>query len=607
MKKRHIIYLIVFCLIVFASCKKDKIEVTGFTATEGTRIGVVRLSYEPVSDAEAYEIQRKNPETSIWEPLAYIKSWVPDHVYDDRGIGLTNNTLLPGQVYEYRMKAWPSGNASSPWCAVATGYIFAPSPRIWKVKYEPDAIPENDGTFTFTIKDKLPALLSNLTDRRVSIYRSKASTSNFQLLNYGNSIQGYDSTIYITCKEDNADAPYDYKLEISYNYSYAIVDANGSNLNGGQGTYIYKSLIITGDDIDEGGDSIQTVTYNMQNYNEINSSSTGAKDGVMMCKDGTTTYLAYLDNYSGLAGKPAIMKNTGSSWTNASGTLPTELLNDNSIDKFDFTVSAGIIYLAALGSDSIYIYKNNGTWSANMSTPVLHGTAKPDELNIAMLSNELYVSVMVDDNLKVFKYQGTEWIQAGGDVASGFLIDVNLQEIDGTLYLWYEEAQSGSTVGTLNIKHFNGSSWDNDLQWTKDGADNFDVVKAGSSLYFKCDGAGSGFSGGIFKVTSTSAVTSLEGADLKIIPEAITSDASGNIIATIITAGKTAADFQLGVYIYVGSAWKKVNDDFSETSFKWSSSGVQAINNDIHFVYGLKSSENGAGYSTVLKAKKYSK
>ena len=80
--------------------------VTGFNATEGTRI--IRLTYEPVSNAEAYGIQRKNLETNTWEQIGYFKSWVPDHVFDDRGLGLHNNTLIPGQLYEYQMRTYSS-------------------------------------------------------------------------------------------------------------------------------------------------------------------------------------------------------------------------------------------------------------------------------------------------------------------------------------------------------------------------------------------------------------------------------------------------------------------------------------------------------------------
>jgi uncharacterized protein (TIGR02145 family) len=251
MKNKQLIWLIAFFLFVITSCKKEEmLTITSFSATEGTRVGVVRLTYEPVAGANDYEFERRNPETNTWEQISYIVGWVHDHVYDDRGWSTLNYqyTLIPGQVYEYRMRAWPSpGEEPNPWSAIVTGYIFAPSPRMTEVKYEPDANPANNGSYTFTIKDKLPALLSNLIERNVSIYRSKASTSNFSQINHGYTsqdgyhIQGYDSTIYITFKYDNADASYDYKFEILYNYSYAVINEEGSNLNGGQGSYIYKS------------------------------------------------------------------------------------------------------------------------------------------------------------------------------------------------------------------------------------------------------------------------------------------------------------------------------------------------------------------------------
>jgi len=609
MKNKYIFWVVAFFLIVITSCQEEKtLNITNFTATEGTRVGLVRLTYEPISDAEDYEFQRKNPETDSWEQIAYIKGWVPDHLYDDQGYSFDNYSykLKPGEVYEYQMRAWASGDYSNPWCPVATGYIFAPSPRMTKVQYEPNENPEIAGTFTFTIKDPLPNNLSNLFDRTITIYRAKATTSDFISLSLNNDrVEGTDSTIYVTSNAENSDAPYDYKFEIAYNYSYAVVSEEGSNLNGGYADYIYQSLIITSDDIDDGG-SQEMVTYNIQNYNEINSSATGAKVGSIMCKDGSTVYLGYFDNWSLLDGTPALMKNTGSSWETAGGTLPTELLNDNSIDEFDFAVSDGTIYLAALSSDTLFVYKYDGSWSANLSTSILWGTTKPNYLNIALLNNELYLTVEQGEDIKVFKYESPNWVQVGSTIASGFYTDTKLKEIDGTLYIWYEGHVNGSTETSLFIKHLNGSNWDTDLQWTETSAVEFDVIKAGSDLYFKCGGLSSDFLGGIFKVTSTTTVTSLEKNELKIIPEAITSDAAGNIIATIMTAGATASDFQIGVYIYDGSVWKKVNDDFSEVSIHGNSSGVQTINNDIHFVYGLKSSENSSSNATILKAEKYS-
>jgi hypothetical protein len=602
MKRTYIFWILISILIAFLSCEEEEILVKAFTASEGTYVGVVRLTYKKASGVEGYEIQRKNQGTNSWEQIAYIKGWVPDKVYDDRGIGLANNMLLTGQEYEYRMRAFPEDASASPWSSVETGYIFEPSPRMTKVQYEPDEYAEDEGVFTFTFKDPLPDNLANLNSRKIKILRAKSTTSYYSEFHTWENILGNDSTIYVSYSGDIDDAPYDYKFEFSYNYKYATVDEGGSNLNGGNADYIYQSLIVTDEDLN----TTETTTYNVLNFNEINSSATGAKDEVIMCKEGTTAYLGYLDSYNMLGnGKPKLMKNTGSSWEFAGGTLPSEILNNNAIDEFDFTVSAGIIYLAALSNDTLIIYKYDGTWSANLSTSVLWGTSALQYVDIAVLSNECYVSVIQEDDVKVYKYTGSAWVQVGSTIASGFYTDTKLKEIEGTLYLWYEGHIDGSSETTLFIKHLNGSTWVDDLQWTKDAAYDFDIIKVGSNIYFKCGGGSSDFLGGVYKVTSTTTVTNLfeEGGFLHT-PTSITADASGNIIASIVN-GTYVTNFQLGVFVYEGSVWKKINDNYSEVSII-GSSGVHAINNDIHFVYGLKSSENDAG-ATILKAKKYSK
>ncbi len=598
MKSNYIFWILLSLLIASVSCEEEEILVKEFTASEGTYVGVVRLTYKNASGVEAYEMQRKNPETSDWEQIAYIKGWVPDKFHDDRGSGL----LIAGQVYEYRMRAYPEDASASPWSSIVTGYIFEPSPRMTKVQYVPDEYIEDEGVFTFTFKDPLPDNLPNLNSRKIKILRAMTTTSYYSEFHTWENILGNDSTIYVSYSGTIDDAPYDYKFEITYNYSYANVDVNGSHLVENM-DYVYQSLIVTDEDLN----TTETTSYNVLNFNEINSSATGAKSEAIICKDGTTAYLGYLDSYNMAGnGKPKLMKNTGSSWEFAGGTLPPEILNNNAIDEFDFTVSAGIIYLAALSDDTLIIYKYDGSWSANLSTSVLWGSSTLQYVNIAVLNNEYYVSLVQGDDVKVYKYTGSEWVQVGSTIASGFYTDTKLKEIEGTLYIWYEGHIDGSSETTLFIKHLNVSTWVEDLQWTQDAASDFDVIKAGSSLYFKCSGQSSEHLGGVYRVTSTTTVTNLfEVGGLLHTPTSITADASGNIIASIVN-GTYVTNFQLGVFVYEGSVWKKVNDNFSEVSITGQSSGVQTINNDIHFVYGLKSSENDAG-ATILKAKKYSK
>jgi hypothetical protein len=71
------------------------------------------------------------------------------------------------------------------------------------------------------------------------------------------------------------------------------------------------------------------------------------------------------------------------------------------------------------------------------------------------------------------------------------------------------------------------------------------------------------------------------------LPEFFTSDASGNIVISCKT-GITVDILYQEVLVYNGSSRKKAEDDCSETSFH-ENPVVQCINNNIHFVYGLKS------------------
>lgn len=143
------------------------------------------------------------------------------------------------------------------------------------------------------------------------------------------------------------------------------------------------------------------------------------------------------------------------------------------------------------------------------------------------------------------------------------------------------------------------------LNGPKDASQNFDLIKVGNALYFKYDISGA--EGNVCKVTSNTSETNLvDGVNGLFSPKSITSDASGNIIISCIT-GTSLNDIHQEVWVYESSEWKTINDDYSGTSFRKNSSSVQALNNDIHFVYGLRSSEDALYYPTILKAKKYSK
>ena len=410
-----------------------------------------------------------------------------------------------------------------------------------------------------------------------------------------------DSIITGTVSDNSykAGQDYFYRLKVGYDYGY-----NGES-NWITDRYDYISNIYSGSDITENG-STTTTDYSIQEYGNITSTATEGKSVLKMCKEGTTVYLGYFDSFNALFGKPAVMKNSGSSWVNISGSLPAELESDNFVDEYDIDASSGLFYLAALSSDTLYVYKYGSSWSANLTTSLLWSTSENNFIDIAAINDLLFLTIKHEDDIKVFSYQGSEWTQTGSAVASGKSFkNTKLKNIDGTLYVWYEEYVT-ETSETFYIKHLEGSSWVSDLKWERsDLPSGFDLVKSGGNLYFKYQTFDA--KGNICKVTSSTNVQELyDGSSDFFDPISVTTDDSGNIIIDCIT-GTSADNFHQEVMIYNGSGWQIVKDDFTETSFHGNAGGVQSSGNDIHFVYGLKSSENLTQFPTILQAKKYSK
>lgn len=602
--KKFTLLLLILALAIVTSCENPLAPIQSFTASKGTYVGLIHLAIEQVADAENYNIQRRNPVTNEWEEIY----WGSSNFYQDHGWGLENG-LIEGQLYEYRARAHKNDGGYNDWSEVTTGYIFSPSLKLKYLNYYKENPNDYSYKLEYLIIDKLPKVLHNLERRRIELWRSESINfiSKEQILSADLSAETKDSIIAGTeyVSNYNPNKTYYYKLIAKYDYDCYWWN-NGAMVHDPYQQYTKESSVINGNDITEPGGG-GTAEYNVTDYGEINSAATNAKDGTIMCSDGSTVYLGYFDNYSALAGigKPVIMKNDGANWQNAFSSLRSDLDSDNTIEEFDFTVSSNVIYLAALGSEDLYVYKYNGAWSQNLSTSVLWGTSKPNYLNIAVLNNELYLTIKQNDDIKVFKYGVNDWTQVGGNVATGFNTNTKLKNLGDKLYIWYEANTQGSSSTILHIKHLEGSSWINDFESSKDATQNFELIKVGNALYFKYDISGA--EGNVCKVTSTTSATNLvDGVNGLFSPKSITSDASGNIIISCIT-GTSLNDIHQEVWVYESSEWKTINDDYSGTSFRKNCSSVQALNNDIHFVYGLKSSEDALYYPTILKAKKYSK
>ncbi|HDR50240.1 MAG TPA: fibronectin type III domain-containing protein [Mariniphaga anaerophila] len=605
--QKGLIYAILI-LFVFQACKKeDTSPITCFTASQGNCIGVIRLAVEQVSNVENYTYERKNPQTNQWEQIY----WGFENVYDDTGFGLSNNKLVPGQPYEYRVRAHTDKKGYGDYSSVVTGYMFSPAPRIDKIDYK--AKDEDPGSYNieYRIVDKLPVDIQNLRKRAFQVFRAESfdMTLNYSMvLDLSIQSNNLDSIFASTISTNSFDKnkTYYYKIEAIYEYWFNGIRENDF-LEYTEGWYEYTSGVYEGGSLN-GGDpngEIGIVAYTISNFGEIAGSVSGAKASVTLRADGSNIYLGFLSNYLATSmGTPTIQKFNGTSWDNAMD-IPSSLIDDSGIDAFDFTVSNNIIYLAARSYDSIYVYKHDGEWSQNLSTATLRGDGYRKYLNIEILNNELYATVMHDDDIKLFKLEGDDWTQIGDVIASGFYTNTKLKNIEGTLYLWYERHVSGSSQTTLYIRHLQGTSLINDFEWTKESAIIHDIVKSAGSLYF-IDGHGKG---GVYKVESANSATDLfeNVGNLYGSPGSITTDASGNLIISCLATAQDPANMHMVLLVYDGSSWKKIDDNLSETSYHGKTDGVQAIDDNVYFVYGLKSSENALNIPTILKAKKYSK
>ncbi|MCK4579604.1 MAG: hypothetical protein KAU50_12500 [Candidatus Marinimicrobia bacterium] len=600
MKKTIIIYLIGIILITFACEDEEILPVTeSFTASDGTYIGIIQLAAEPVEGAEIYEFGRKDPESLEWS----LFTWTEWNTHDDHGWTLPNNKIIPGQVYEYKVRTHANGPGFSEFSEIETGFAYHTPPlQFSQIKITTDPNNGDNNLVTLMWKDSLSADIRNLNRRNYTIsYADENYLSNVNTLGYVESTSLSEKDFSTTVSIGKNHTSY-YRLDALYEYGFT------ENYAGTFSSYTVEGTMIKEGDIPGGDSGLGTVTYTVNNYGEINLASTGAKYNVIMRADGTTPYVGYVDDYTFATGLPVIMANTGGGW-NPVMSMPGSIVNDNDFREFDFEVSNGIIYLGALSVDSLYIYKyESGNWSENLADDSFGTTNLPHNIDIAILNNELYAVFdhQPDDMLMVLKYNGLSWQKAGPDITSfSEKFEPQIKNIDGTLYLWYNDG-TGSTAGII-LKHWTGSNWTDDFQWSHEYSGDYDLIKAGSELYFLSEAFSGTYFGGVYKITSsTTAVNLLEGESWFFDIYGFCADSDNNIIIAAMKWESMEVAYPT-LYIYDGTSWSEIDDDNSDGMDHDYSTSVITVGNDLHFIYGLRSSANTYDYPTILEAKKYSK
>ena len=597
---KRIFYLSMLILgVIFASCEKEVSTPNTFEASKGTYIGVVQFSYQPVSgDGDVnYVCYRMNPDHQNWEEIG----WTKRTKWADEGHKLSTNGTVPGQSYDYRMRAHTDEAGYSDYSPLVSGYAFkAEPPKITNI--ERNTVDNYlEITVTWSEPNDLSAL-QNLTETNYKLFRKEAGDyKDFQQIEHLQFISAPDEgQTEFTATDDRyglygvePGKNYIYKVIAYYEYDYTIVN----------GDYRTGEYEVEGDTVyNEDDGSNPTVDYMVSDLGQILSATQG---GIPQIKekviDGTVYMGAIKDAGATAHGKPALYSYSGSSWQQMWTTSP-----DVEYGNINFAVDASGYYVGGTG-DSLSVFKWDGSaWSENLTPDNLGQDDSPSQISIASYNDELYMAIEQhpDYNLQVLKYTGSAWDTIGGD-ANGIITtesayNAEIESIDGTLYLSYVNDNSA------HIKRLNGSSWSDVLNWTREYIGSVELAQNGGDLYFiaKSNRLAS-YPGGVYKVSSTSSVENLipEGSEWFIDPMGITIDSEGNVAIASIKY-ESSDNIYPYINIYDGSSWKTISDDFTNGTDPVT---MSAINTNIYYMYGDASSEDSNHNPTAIGSKKYSK
>ena len=165
---KRLVLAIILIAVVTACTKEEETIGTpgGMTASDGTFIGIVHLTCNKVEDASVYSFERKNPNGGNWVDL----SWHSWNTCDDNGWALTNDKIVPGQKYEYRVRVHRDGPGFSEYSAIDKGHPFKTEAiTITEIKSAQDPMDGTADNVTVFWKDSLSENILNLVERRYTV------------------------------------------------------------------------------------------------------------------------------------------------------------------------------------------------------------------------------------------------------------------------------------------------------------------------------------------------------------------------------------------------------------------------------------------------------
>jgi len=558
--------LVTFIVFLFSGCEKQLKTPGNFNVSQGSYLGVVHFSWDPVSGAQNYNIERQDPVSSEWIDAATTSG----NAVDDYGFNLPDNKIVVGKHYKYRISAGSSDKDDSGYInSNQEGWTYVPQQVVVTASFETNG----DVTVNWT-EPNLLSQLQNFTSAEYKIYRKNASVQNF--VSAGTTLG--ETSFTDTSPGDDPQ----YKVEAKYHYIFQNMDWGSDN-----GMAILESgiSIATG-----GGPGI--VSYTPTDLSIISSTA-----GIYFVESKTYNSLQYMgaikDADAAGYGIPAIYKLNGISWQAIGGTYPENIMNETSLGVMNFAVDDSHTYLAGLSHDSLYIYAWDGnSWSDNLTKKNMGLNDSPSGIDIESISNTLYLAATLapDYDLKVLKWSGSDWVTVGGD-ANGWIekgediFNLGMENIGGTLYMIYSTKNSDYN-STVHIKHLSGTNWSNDLDWTADNVMGLKLAGNGAtSLYFTSKSQKPvEFSGGVYKVLSSTSIENLiSSSDTWFLePFNPTVDSDGNLFIAS-TNLVSASEIYPVIYSYDGNNWSKLSSDFSDGI---PPVAIHASGTDIYYAFG---------------------
>ena len=226
--------------------------------------------------------------------------------------------------------------------------------------------------------------------------------------------------------------------------------------------------------------------------------------------------------------------------------------------------SLGVPYvMSASSNNQISVHRfENAIWS------LVGNTINGDETQAAMAmgpDNTPYVFTR-DGTLKVFKFDGSTWIQVGGSIGDGYHIDMVIAN-DGTPYVSYMDVAAeakgickkwdGSNWITVGGTHFTSQV----AVWTKVTTNNnnqplvlYGTGSSGNGPFFSTVSA---YNGSAWEVLGGG---NIDSSNATYFSHSFAMDINGKIYVGL-TASSTM--HQLNVYDWNGTAWSKIGDNIS--------------------------------------------